>query len=298
MTDRTIGKGHMHPTQLAEVFEGHRARLRQIAYRILGSWPEADDAVQEAWIRLQGAETDQIANLAGWLTTVTSRLCLDRLRSRHARPESPLDDAPAWLEAPDDPAGDAELADSVGRALAVVLDTLSPPERVAFVLHDVFAVPFADIAVVLDRSTEATKKLAARARHRARLRGAEHPADAERHRRVIRAFLDALRAGDMQAVLDLLAPDATRRVDPVLLPAGSPPTLTGARAIVDEARIRSGPARTARPATVDGRPGAAVFRDGIPVLALTFTIADDRIQEFAVIGDPAALAALSITTEA
>jgi RNA polymerase sigma factor (sigma-70 family) len=281
-----MGHDESHEGALAERFEQHRPRLRALAERLLGSPADAEDAVQDSWLRLRKADTGEIVNLGGWLTTVTSRLCLDRLRARHARPETFLDEPGADRRGPDDPARDALVADSVGRALVVVLDSLSPAERVAFVLHDVFAVPFAEIAPILERSTEATKKLAGRARRRAQLGAQEDQQDLSGRREIIARFLAAVRDGDMAALLAVLAPDATRTVDPVLLAPGRPPTARGARAIIEEARSLSGPARNARPTLIDGRPGAVVLRDGTPALAITFTFVDGLVHSYDVIAAP------------
>jgi RNA polymerase sigma-70 factor (ECF subfamily) len=275
-------------------FEQHRPRLRALAERLLGSASDAEDAVQDSWLRLRHVETAEIDNLGGWLTTVTSRLCLDRLRARHARPETFLGQSDLDHVSPDDPATDAVIADSVGRAVAVVLDSLGPAERVAFVLHDVFAIPFDEIAPILDRSTEATKKLAGRARRRAQLGAAEDQHDLDGRREVVARFLDAIREGDMTALLAVLAPDAIRRVDPALLAPGQPGVVHGAHAIAEEARRFSAPARNARPATIDGHPGAAVIRHGVPTLALVFTVSGDLIDSFEVIAAPERLRDLSI----
>jgi RNA polymerase sigma factor (sigma-70 family) len=275
-------------------FEQHRPRLRALAERLLGSASDAEDAVQDSWLRLRRVDPAEIDNLGGWLTTVTSRICLDRLRARHARPETFLDEPDLDLAGPDDPESDAVVADSVGRAVAVVLDSLSPAERVAFVLHDVFAVPFDEISSILGRSTEATRKLAGRARRRAQLGAAHDQHDLAGRREVIARFLDALREGDVSAMLALLAPDATRHVDPVLLAPGRPTTVHGARMIAEEARRFSAPARRARPATIDGRPGAAVVHRGVPTLVLTFGFTGDRIDELEIIAAPERLRALVI----
>ncbi|WP_433781305.1 sigma-70 family RNA polymerase sigma factor [Actinomycetospora sp. CA-101289] len=278
---------------VAAAFEQHRPRLRGVAERLLGSAADAEDAVQDSWLRLRRVDPTGIDNLGGWLTTVTSRICLDRLRARHARPEA-LDEPDLDQAGPDDPAGDAVLADSVGRAVAVVLDSLAPAERVAFVLHDVFAVPFDEIAPVLGRSTEATRKLAGRARHRARLGAADDRHDLAGRREVVARFLDALREGDVPAMVALLAPDAVRHVDPVLLAPGRAATVHGARAIAEEARRFSAPARRARPATVDGHPGAAVVHEGVPTLVLTFGFTGGRIATLGVVAAPERLRALAI----
>jgi RNA polymerase sigma factor (sigma-70 family) len=289
---------HEHESLAAE-FESQRHRLQEVAFRMLGSRPDADDAVQEAWLRLQRSDASHIGNLAGWLTTVTSRVCLDKLRSRRARPESTaadsLGDPFDFTTAPDDPAHEAVIADSVGRALAVVLDTLTPAERVALVLHDVFAVPFEEIATVLDRSTEATKKLAGRARRKAHVGDSQAPVRVDGHRQAIRAFLQAVRTGDMDLLLEVLAPDAVRHVDPVLLAPGSRTQVRGAHAIVREARTLSAPARSAELVLVDGVPGAAVVRGEKPTLVLTFDVVDGLITRFDVIAEPSRLSQLAIT---
>ncbi|HKY68415.1 MAG TPA: sigma-70 family RNA polymerase sigma factor, partial [Acidimicrobiales bacterium] len=237
--------------RVAERFEAERPRLRAVAFRMLGSRSEADDAVQEAWLRLRRADAAAIGNLAGWLTTVVSRVCLDMLRSRRSGREAPFgllpgaesaegDELGGAGERADDPAERALTADAVGRALLVVLDRLSPAERVAFVLHDLFAVPFDEIAPVVDRSPVTAKKLASRARHRVRgsgdaSRGGE-AADAAGHRKVVDAFLQATRDGDVAALLSLLAPDVVRRADEVAVPAGVPAVLRGARAVAEETK--------------------------------------------------------------
>ncbi len=209
-------RGH---DELAERFEERRGRLRAVAYRMLGSPGEADDAVQEAWLRLGRTGGDGIDNLTAWLTTVVSRVCLDMLRSRASRREDPYGDQPPELTAVGLPEDEAVLADSVGLALLVVLDTLGPAERVAFVLHDLFAVPFDRVAAVLDRSRPAAKKLASRARHKVRGTPVVPGAELDRHREVVEAFLSAARGGDLGALLDVLAPDVVRHADPaVLLP--------------------------------------------------------------------------------
>ncbi|CAA9225873.1 MAG: Putative RNA polymerase sigma factor [uncultured Actinomycetospora sp.] len=283
--------------EVAAGFEQHRPRLRALAERLLGSGADAEDAVQDSWLRLRRVEATEIDNLGGWLTTVTSRICLDRLRARYARPET-LDVPDLDLAGPDDPATDAVVADSVGRAVAVVLDSLSPAERVAFVLHDVFAVPFDEIASVLGRSTDATRKLAGRARRRAQLGAADDQPDLAGRREVIARFLDALREGDVSAMLALLAPDATRHVDPVLLAPGRPSTVHGARAIAEEARRFAAAARRARPATVDGHPGAAVLHHGVPTLVLAFGFAGDRIDVLEIIAAPERLRLLTVDAAA
>ncbi|MDX3191852.1 sigma-70 family RNA polymerase sigma factor [Streptomyces sp. MN03-5084-2B] len=277
---------------LAAEFEAERGRLRALAHRMLGSAAEADDAVQEAWLRLN--RVDAVDNLAAWLTTVVSRVCLDVLRSRKTRREEPFAVFPEPV-ADADPAGDAALADSVGRALLVVLDALGPAERIAFVLHDLFAVPFDRIAAVLDRSPVAAKKLASRARQRVRGTSPPAPADLARHRRVVEAFLAAARGGDLAALLDVLAPDVVRRADAAALPAGVPLEARGARAVAAETRVFGKRARFAETALVDGAVGVVVAPHGRLVLALAVTVEGERVAAYDVIADPARLAALHVT---
>ncbi|HLU58330.1 MAG TPA: sigma-70 family RNA polymerase sigma factor [Pseudonocardia sp.] len=282
----------------AEVFEAHRPHLHAVALRLLGSAAEAEDAVQEAWLRFNRTDTSSVDNLAGWLTTVTSRVCLDHLRSRASRRERPA----GWElpEPPDaagpDPQQEAQLADSVGRALLVVLDRLGPAERVAFVLHDVFGLAFAEIGAVLQRSPDAAKKLASRARQKVRVPEDALPSDLAGRRRLVEAFLDAIRRGDLDALLAVLAPDVVRRADPAALPPGAPTVLRGARAVADQARSLSPQrARHAEPALVNGSVGAVVAPGGRLVAALLFTFAGDRISYYEVVTDPARLAGLEIS---
>ncbi|MEU8637929.1 sigma-70 family RNA polymerase sigma factor [Amycolatopsis sp. NPDC048633] len=278
--------------ELAGEFEAERARLRGLAFRMLGSEAEADDAVQEAWLRLN--RVDSIDNLAAWLTTVVSRVCLDVLRSRKAHREDPFDVVPD-LAADADPAGEVELADSVGRALLVVLDALGPAERIAFVLHDLFAVPFDRIAPVLDRTPVAAKKLASRARQRVRGTSPLPPADLTRHRRVVDAFLAAARGGDLEELLDVLAPDVVRRADAAALPVGAALETRGARAVAEETQVFGKRAHFAETALVDGAVGVVVAPRGRLLLALAVTVEGERVAAYEVIADPARLAALHVT---
>ncbi|TWF76534.1 RNA polymerase sigma-70 factor (ECF subfamily) [Pseudonocardia hierapolitana] len=279
-----------------EVFERHRPHLRAVALRMLGSAAEADDAVQETWLRFSRTDTSGVHNIAGWLTTVVSRVSLDALRTRASRRDQPA----GWElpEAPDtgpDPQEEAELADSVGRALLVVLDRLAPAERVAFVLHDVFGLGFAEIGPVLSRSTDATKKLASRARQKVRVPEDALPADLAGHRRVVETFLDAVRHADLDALLAVLAPDVVRRADPVSLRPGAAAVVRGAREVAAEARTLSQQrARHAEPALVDGAIGAIVAPGGRLRAALVFTIVDGLITAYEVIADPARLAGLDV----
>ncbi|MFD0202005.1 MULTISPECIES: sigma-70 family RNA polymerase sigma factor [Saccharothrix] len=279
--------------ELAHRFEAHRGQLRAIAHRMLGSLPEAEDAVQETWLRLCRVDADDIDNLAAWLRTVVSRVCLDVLRNRRTRREDTLDHLPD-LPADDDPETEALLAESVGLALLVVLDSLTPAERVAFVLHDTFAVPFERIAQILDRSVATTKKLASRARHK--VRGTPlTDTEPTRHRHVVDAFLAAARAGDFDALLTVLHPDVVRRADPAALPPGAAVEVRGAHAVAAETVLLTANARHAEPALVDGRLGIVVAPRGRLRLALTVTVVDGRIAAYEVIADPARLRRLTVT---
>ncbi|NSC20051.1 sigma-70 family RNA polymerase sigma factor [Streptomyces albus subsp. chlorinus] len=275
---------------LAELFEAHRDRLRTVAHRMLGSLPDADDAVQETWLRLARGDASAIVNPAGWLTTVISRICLDMLRSREARREEPAGH-PETLDHPDpttrgDPEREALLADSAGRALLVVLDRLSPAERVAFVLHDVLAVPFDQAAAVVDRSTAAAKQLASRARRKVRGTPAVPADELFRRRRVIEAFLAASRSGDIDAVLAVLAPDVVRTADRAALPGGRPSEVRGAREVAGEVAVFGRNARFAEVALVDGVPGIVVAPHGRLRLVLTVTVEGDRVAGYRVVADP------------
>ncbi|WUI03351.1 sigma-70 family RNA polymerase sigma factor [Spirillospora sp. NBC_00431] len=280
---------------LAEQFETHRGQLRAVAYRMLGSAGEADDAVQEAWLRLARTDPAGIGSLEAWLRTVVSRLCLDMLRARASRREEPY----GWPP-PAQPAGDggpeqeAELIDAVGRAMLVVLDTLGPAERVAFVLHDVFAVPFEEIAAIVGRTPTAAKKLASRARHRVRGAADVPAAELAAQRRVVEAFLAAARGGDLDALLAVLAPDVVRRADPAVLPPGRAPIARGAGAVAREMRRFGARARYAEPALVDGRVGAVVAPHGRLQIAIAITVRDGRVTEYELIADPARLSRLDL----
>ncbi|MCR6488517.1 sigma-70 family RNA polymerase sigma factor [Amycolatopsis sp. OK19-0408] len=278
--------------ELAARFEAERARLRGLAYRMLGSAAEAEDAVQEAWLRLNRAGS--VDNLAAWLTTVVSRVCLDVLRTRKARREEPFE-VLAEPAADADPAGEVELAESVGRALLVVLDALGPAERIAFVLHDLFAVPFDRIAPVLDRTPVAAKKLASRARQRVRGTSPLPAADLARHRRVVDAFLAAARGGDLGELLDVLAPDVVRRADAAALPVGAALEARGARAVAEETQVFGKRAHFAEAALLDGAVGVVVAPRGRLLLALAVTVEGERVAAYEVIADPARLAALHVT---
>ncbi|GAA3122814.1 sigma-70 family RNA polymerase sigma factor [Streptosporangium carneum] len=283
---------------LAERFEAHRDHLLRVAYRMLGSLGEAEDAVQEAWLRLSRVDADGVENLGGWLRTVVSRVCLDMLRSRRARPEEPVGQQVPDLVGDADNGGDPErealLADSVGRALLVVLDTLVPAERVAFVLHDMFAVPFDQIAPIVGRSSVTTKKLASRARHRVRGGSAIPTAELARRRHVVDAFLAASRGGDLDAILAVLVPDVVRRADPAALPPGAATEVRGARAVAEGIAVFGRRARFAETALVNGTVGVVVAPRGRLLLALGVTVEGDRIAGYDVIADPARLRRLDI----
>jgi RNA polymerase sigma-70 factor (ECF subfamily) len=271
-----------------EEFEVHRDHLRAVAYRLLGSLSEADDAVQETWLRLARADTDEVRNIRAWLTTVVARVSVDMLRARTARREVPLATPVAAGSA--DPEQEAVLADSVGLALLVVLDTLTPAERLAFVLHDMFAVPFNEIATILGRTRAATKMLATRARRRVRT-GAGPDADLARRRAVVEAFLAASRAGDFAALLDLLDPDVAVRAD-AFAAGGAPVHLNGADPVARQALLFARRAEHARVGLVDGSPAILVEPRGRLVTAMTFAIAADRITAIDIIADPERLATL------
>ncbi len=272
-------------------FEAHRDHLRAVAYRMLGSASEADDAVQEAWLRLAGADTNGIRNTRAWLTTVVARVCLDMLRSRTARREVRLD-TPLPAASPD-PDQEAMLADSVGLALLVVLDTLTPAERLAFVLHDMFAVPFHEIAPILGRSVAAAKMLASRARHR--VRAAQAPeVDPLQQRKVVDAFLAASRNGDFDALLDLLDPDVTVRADTAAAPPGTPTRLRGARAVARQALAFSRRTKHARIGVVNGAPAILVMPQGRLVTVMAFTLTNGKIVAIDIIADPQRLSQLGI----
>jgi RNA polymerase sigma factor (sigma-70 family) len=279
---------------LADRFDDHRAHLRAVAYRMLGSASEADDAVQEAWLRLSQADTSGVENLGGWLTTVVGRVCLDMLRSRTARREEPLA-APAPERMPTrpdevDPEHEAVLADSVGLAMLVVLDTLSPAERLAFVLHDMFAVPFDEIAPIVGRSPEAARQLASRARRR--VQGATLPdPDLTRHREVVDAFLAASRGGDFEALLAVLDPDVVLDADAAAVRMGSAEEVRGAPAV---AGTFSGRALAAQPAVIDGAVGIVWAVAGRPKVAWDLTIRAGKIAHIEMLAAPETLDDLDV----
>jgi RNA polymerase sigma factor (sigma-70 family) len=279
---------------LARRFEDHRGHLRAVAYRMLGSTGEADDAVQEAWLRLSRSDAGAVDNLGGWLTTVVARVCLNMLQARSARREDPvggdLPEPAASRRDGDDPEQQALQAEGVGLALLVVLDTLTPAERLAFVLHDLFAVPFEEIAPIVERSPAAARQLASRARRR--VQGAPPPdADLARQRAVVDAFLAASREGDFDALVALLDPEVVVRADRAAVRAGASEEVRGVAAV---AGTFSGRARAARPALVDGAPGAVWAPGGRPRVAFGFTVTSGRIVRIDLLADPERLARLQL----
>ncbi|MEU4651401.1 sigma-70 family RNA polymerase sigma factor [Nocardia fluminea] len=281
----------------ARAFEQRRDRLRGVALRMLGSAAEAEDAVQEAWLRLSGTDTD-IADLDGWLTTVVSRICLDLLRARARRAEvaSPESSARVATGAGVDPEAEALRADSVGRALLVVLDTLGPEERVAFVLHDLFAVPFAEIAPMLGRTPATTKKLASRARLRVHAPARVEPTQLLAHQAAVTAFVQAAREGDLGGLLAVLAPDVVRTADPAALSPGMALVVRGARAVAEGALALRRRSRAAVLLLVDGTPGLVVpGLTGGPDFVVTFRVRDGRITAYDVVAAPDRLAALTLS---
>ncbi|WP_028934067.1 sigma-70 family RNA polymerase sigma factor [Pseudonocardia spinosispora] len=280
---------------LARHFEEQRGHLHAVAYRMLGSTGEADDAVQEAWLRLSRSDTQDVQNLAGWLTTVVARVSLNMLRSRSTRREEPLDDiAPESPSTDPNPEQQAELADSVGLALLVVLETLAPAERLAFVLHDMFAMPFEEIAPIVDRSPAAARQLASRARRRVQGTATVPRPDLTRQREVVDAFLAAARGGDFDALVAVLDPDVVLRTDGFTAPEGTPRELRGASEVAGQALFFSRRSPFSVPALVDGRVGLVVAPGGRLMVAMAVTISGDRITELDVIGDPARLDRLDL----
>ena len=282
---------------LAERFEQHRTRLRGVAYRMLGSLSEADDAVQEAWLRLNRIDADEVDNLGGWLTTVVARISLNMLRSRKARREEPLAGRlpDPLIDRADGigPEHEALLADSVGLALLVVLETLSPPERLAFVLHDVFAVPFDEIAPIVDRSPEAARQLASRARRRVRAERTVPDADLETQWEVIDAFLAAAREGDFDRLVAVLDPEVVLRQD--FGPVGGSREIRGAAAVAGQAQGYAQIGLDIRPALINGVAGAVAFRDGQPFSIGAVTVRSGKIVELDFLADPERLSQLDLT---
>jgi RNA polymerase sigma factor (sigma-70 family) len=282
---------------LTERFEEQRPRLRAVAYRMLGSLSEADDAVQEAWLRLSRTDTSEVENLGGWLTTVVARVSLNMLRSRKVRREEPL-----GVHVPEpiidradgiNPEHEALLADSVGLALLVVLETLSPAERLAFVLHDIFAVPFDEIAPIVDRSPEAARQLASRARRRVQSENTVPDADLATQRRVVDAFFAGPRDGDFEALVEVLDPDVVLRAD--LGPAGGSREVRGARAVAGQALFYSRLGLLVQPALVNGTAGAVSILDGQPFSIGGVTVKGGKIVEIDILADPERLRLLDLT---
>jgi RNA polymerase sigma-70 factor, ECF subfamily len=274
---------------LAQRFETDRPHLQAVAYRMLGSPTEADDAVQEAWLRLARSGAEGVDNLTGWLTTVVARVCLDMLRARTSRREEPLPVEDRVEPAPG-PEGEAELADSVGAALLVVLDTLAPAERLAFVLHDLFAVPFDEVASILGRSPAAARQLASRARRRVQGAG-EMESDRARQREVVAAFLTASREGDFAALLELLDPDAVVLADAAAVVAGAEAEVRGADAV---AQTFAGRAKAARLAVLDGAPGLVWSYRGEVRMVFAFTVVDGRVAGIEMIADAERIGRMTI----
>jgi RNA polymerase sigma factor (sigma-70 family) len=282
---------------LAERFEEHRPRLRAVAYRMLGSVSEADDAVQEAWLRLSRSDADEIENLGAWLTTVVGRVSLNTLRSRRTRREQPLDEVHLPEPIVDradgtDPEHEALLADSVGLALLVVLETLSPPERLAFVLHDIFAMPFDEIAPIVDRSPEAARQLASRARRRVRPENTVPDADLDAQREVVEAFLAASREGDFDRLVAVLDPDVVLRQD---FGTAGLREVRGAEAVAGQAETYARLDLDVKPALVNGAVGLVAMRDGEPFSVGAFTVRRGRIVEMDWLVDAARLRELDLT---
>ena len=283
---------------LAKRFEEHRARLRAVAYRMLGSLSEADDAVQEAWLRLSLADTSDVENLGGWLTTVVARVSLNMLRSRRSRREEPL-----GVHLPEpiidradgaDPEHQALLADSVGLALLVVLETLAPAERLAFVLHDMFAVPFDEIAPIVERSPDAARQLASRARRRVQGERTVPDTGLDRQREVVDAFMAAAREGDFAALVAVLDPDVVVRADMGAVP-GASREVRGAEAVASQALMYSRHGVLARPALINGVAGAVSLRDGKAISVGAFTVSGGKIVAIDILADPARLSQLDLT---
>jgi RNA polymerase sigma-70 factor (ECF subfamily) len=277
---------------LAEQFDTHRDHLRGVAYRLLGSATEADDAVQEVWLRISRTDASGVENLAGWLTTIVSRVCLDMLRSRQSRREESLEIAASVRDPRGDPEHETMLADSVGVALLVVLNTLAPVERTTFVLHDMFGLPFDEIARLVGRTPAATRQIASRARRR--VRGPSRIAsDASRHRALVDAFVGALRAGDLDALLRVLDPDFVIRADASV--AGTATETRGAEAWAKQAVAFARGLQFVHPIVVNGTPGLAFAPRGRLMRVMTFTIVEDRIVAADLIGDPSRLRTLELS---
>ncbi|MEU4349576.1 sigma-70 family RNA polymerase sigma factor [Streptomyces sp. NPDC023838] len=286
---------------LTQRFEEDRSHLRAVAYRMLGSLSEAEDALQDAWLRASRADISDVENLGGWLTTVVARVCLNMLRTRRTRGEDPLDEVtpdadtgPDQEEGRPDPEQEAVMADSVGHALLVVLDTLSPAERLAFVLHDMFAVPFDQIAPMIERTPATARQMASRARRRVKGGTTAPDLDLSRRRRVAEAFLAATREGNFEALVTLLHPDVVLRADKAVVPSPEPIFLGGAVTVARAAMAAIGRARFTGVALINGTAGLTMAPYGRLRVALRFTFADDTITEIDVIAEPARLSELEI----
>jgi RNA polymerase sigma-70 factor, ECF subfamily len=287
-----------HDDWLAQRFEEHRSQLSAVAYRMLGSISEADDALQVSWLRLSRSGTSGIENLGGWMTTIVARVCLNMLRSRSSRREQPL-----GVHVPDpivsradgiDPEHEALLADSVGLALLVVLETLTPAERLAFVLHDMFSVPFEEIAPIVGRSEVAARQLASRARRRVQGATPSPDTDLTHQREVVDAFLAASRDGDFEALLAVLDPDVVLRADAGAVRAGLSREVRGAAAVAEQALFFSPAAPSARPALVNGAAGVVVASGGRPIAVMGFTVRHGKIVEIDILADPTRLRQLDL----
>lgn len=284
---------------LAERFEAARPRLQRVAQRILGSASETDDALQESWLRINRADVAGVVNLDGWLTTVVGRVCFDALKWRTSRREELTPDDPrreiAAIAPGERPEEEAMLADSIGVAMMILLDALPPAERVAYVLHDMFDVPFDDVAAIVGKTPEATRQLASRARRRVRGASADRDAATQRHDELVRAFLEASRSGNFSALLAILDPGATLRVDAAVMAMGgaeywqSDSLGTGIRGADAVAQTFSRRARAAQPVFIDGKPGAVWKHEGTVRVAFLFTVLNDRITEIELVADPAAI---------
>ncbi len=287
----------MNEKFLSERFEADRSRLQGVAYRLLGSTGDADDAVQEAWLRLSRADTSEVENLSGWLTTVVSRVCLDMLRSRRSRHEEPLEPDYDAIPDPEEPEHEAVLAESVGLAMMTVLERLAPAERVAFVLHDVFGVSFDEIAEIVGRTPVAARQLASRARRR--VQGAsedERVTDVAQHQAIVEAFFRASRDGDLQGLLAVLDPDVALRLDDTALRMGTrsgwiSTNLRGAAAVAGQF---NGAAQAAQVVLIDGVPGGAWVAGGIPRVVFSFTVRNGKVTDIELVADPDRLSSMNV----
>ncbi|MGX7679120.1 RNA polymerase sigma factor SigJ [Jatrophihabitans sp. DSM 45814] len=283
----------------AQEFELHRARLRSVAYRMLGSFAEAEDVVQEAWIRFDGAGIEGVENVAGWLTTIVARLCLNALRSRNRRREDPLEvylpDPIVSSVAGIDPEKEALLADAVGVAMNVILDSLQPAERLAFVLHDMFDVPFEEIGSMLGRTPGATRQLASRARRRVQDISPAEQADPEQNPRVVNAFFAAARSGDLRQLIELLDPEVVLRSQGGPKRAAATAFVRGATAVAGRAMLFARPDAEILPVLVNGRPGVVILAGGERISVMSFAVVGARIVEIAALVDPDRLARLDLT---